>query len=304
MISVLLLDDDRGLSELGKAFLESCGDIKVDAAATVREAADAIDAASYDAIVSDLWLPDGDGLMLLRRVREKDQRVPFIMLTGSNRNDIAVEAYGLGANHYLKKSYDMESQFAEIRHLLRRAVKERRTDEELFMARLQARLAMAPSRVISWYFDIEKELFRFDAGFADFYGGGASGEDGPSMPKEEYVRRFVHPEDAGRLRQWICKGADHLGPGEYVQACHRFVRGDGQVRYLLTRVAYFGGGDGRKAMVYGINQDITDIWLSQGKAKKTPASPENEDEGPRIGFCELSGSSSGPHGFSGLGAEV
>lgn len=287
MISVLFLDDDRRLSELCRAFLERCGDIKVDTVATVREALEAIGARRYNAIISDLRLPDGDGLCFLRRVREKDRRIPFIMLTGTNRGDVAVEAYGLGASHYLQKSYDLESQVAEIRHLLRRAVKERETEDELFMARLQAKLVSGSLTITSWTYDDEKGEFRFDTGFADFYRGGPSGEDGRSMTKEEYVRRFVHPDDADMVRGWMmCGNAKDLGSGEFMQTEHRFVRGDGEVRCLLVRVGYFRGGDGHKSRIFGINQDITDLRRPPGDMEKTAAAPRSGDL-PRGGFCDL-----------------
>lgn len=304
MIAVLLLDDDHGLSELCRAFLESCGDIRVQTAATVKEALDAIASASYDAIISDYHLPDGDGLDLLRRLRETEKRVPFIMFTGTRREDVVAEAYALGADLSLQKGYDLEAQCAEIGHLLRNMVKGREVEEELFMARLQVRLVSA-SNVTCWYLDDATGLFRFDGSFSDFFGSEASGEDGRSLSKEEYVRRFVHPDDATMVREWIGSGgARLLRPGEFLQTEHRFVRGDGEVRYLLVRVAYFSGGDGRKARVYGLNQDITDLVRSLEQVKKAGAAPRPGDGGPRIGLCFLDGGPERPQSFRVSGMEV
>lgn len=67
-----------------------------------------IDNNQYELIISDLRLPDGDGIMLLTHVREKNITTPFIIMTGYADVQTAVNAMKLGAYDYLKKPINPE----------------------------------------------------------------------------------------------------------------------------------------------------------------------------------------------------
>lgn len=73
-------------------------------AAALRE----INSNHYDLIISDLRLPDGDGIMLLTHVKEKKIDIPFIIMTGYAEVQTAVNAMKLGAYDYLKKPINPE----------------------------------------------------------------------------------------------------------------------------------------------------------------------------------------------------
>ncbi len=67
-----------------------------------------IDNCQFELIISDLRLPDGDGIMLLTHVREKNITTPFIIMTGYADVQTAVNAMKLGAYDYLKKPINPE----------------------------------------------------------------------------------------------------------------------------------------------------------------------------------------------------
>ncbi len=90
----------------------------------VREAADghdalqAIEAQAPDLIITDLKMPRVDGLELLRRLRERDDPVPVIVLTAYGAVDSAVQATQLGARAYLSKPFDLREISLQVSRVL------------------------------------------------------------------------------------------------------------------------------------------------------------------------------------------
>ncbi len=131
VISVLYIDSDPVLLESGKRFLERETDIRVDCAHTALEALERLKTGSFDAIISDHVMPDIDSIHLLRIVREKFPKLPFIIFTGKAREEIFIEALNHGADDYIKKGGDPKSQFAELSHKVKRAVEFRESEQKI-----------------------------------------------------------------------------------------------------------------------------------------------------------------------------
>ena len=131
MISVLYIDSDPVLLESGKRFLERETDIRVDSARTAKEALERLKTGSFDAIVADHEMPEIDSIHLLKIVREKFPKLPFIIFSGNSRDEIFIEALNNGADDYIKKGGDPKSQFVELKHKILQAVNRRRTEDEL-----------------------------------------------------------------------------------------------------------------------------------------------------------------------------
>lgn len=79
---ILYVDDEEGLLDIGRFYLEQAGGITVDVTASPHEALHMILSGRYDAVVSDYQMPEMNGIELLKRVREAGSRVPFIIFTG------------------------------------------------------------------------------------------------------------------------------------------------------------------------------------------------------------------------------
>jgi two-component system response regulator TctD len=75
---------------------------------------------SYDLVLLDLMLPELDGVTLLRRLRDRRDDVPVLVLTGRAAVDERVQVLDLGADDYLCKPFDFAELQARIRSLLRR----------------------------------------------------------------------------------------------------------------------------------------------------------------------------------------
>jgi PAS domain S-box-containing protein len=127
-IRVLYVDDDPSLLDIGKLFLEENREFSVDCALSGKEALIRIAAGRYDAVVSDYQMPQMDGITLLKNVRATDKMLPFILFTGRGREEVVIEALNEGANFYLQKGGEPQSQFAELSHKIRLAVQQRRAE--------------------------------------------------------------------------------------------------------------------------------------------------------------------------------
>jgi PAS domain S-box-containing protein len=121
-ISVLYVDDEPALLEIGKLFLERSGDITVTTAEGAKEAIQLSDEDRFDAIVSDYQMPGMNGIAFLKHLRQSGNTIPFIIFTGKGREEVVIEALNSGADFYLQKGGDPKSQFAELSNMIRAAV--------------------------------------------------------------------------------------------------------------------------------------------------------------------------------------
>jgi len=104
-IRVLLVEDDADYSNLVTMKLthSDLGDFSVQTAVSMKEFKNKIDAERPDIILSDLGLPDSDGLETFRKVSALAGEIPIVVLTGSSDSAVGVEAVSLGAQDYLVK---------------------------------------------------------------------------------------------------------------------------------------------------------------------------------------------------------
>jgi len=131
MFSVLYVDDDPYLLDIGKTFLELSGRIRIQTVGSVSEALQEIRHQNYDGVITDYEMPHINGITFLRYIREHYRDLPVILFTGRSREEIAIEALNSGADFYLQKGGDPKSQFAELEYNLLHAIERRKVQEEL-----------------------------------------------------------------------------------------------------------------------------------------------------------------------------
>ncbi|MDV2481316.1 response regulator [Methanoculleus sp. Wushi-C6] len=124
--SVLYVDDELTLLDVGKAFLEASGALSIETAPSGRDALARLDELAPDAVIADYRMHDMDGIELLKEIRQRFGDLPFILFTGRGREEVVVEALNHGADGYVQKGGDPRSQFAELEHLIVQAVERRR----------------------------------------------------------------------------------------------------------------------------------------------------------------------------------
>lgn len=126
MISVLFVDDEPVLVDIGRLFLKRAGDFSVTGVLSGQEAVALLQENTYDVIISDYQMPGMNGIELLRFVRKQCGDIPFILFTGRGDEGVAGDAVNAGVNFYVQKGGDPKLQFADIAHKIETAVERRR----------------------------------------------------------------------------------------------------------------------------------------------------------------------------------
>jgi two-component system response regulator PilR (NtrC family) len=122
---VMVVDDEENIREVLSNYLESMN-YSVDTAEDGQQALQNYKKGDFDLIISDLLMPNIDGLELLKRVREIDKDVIFLMITGYPSIETAVDAIKKGAYDYITKPFHMEDVKLRIeRAFEKRSLKER-----------------------------------------------------------------------------------------------------------------------------------------------------------------------------------
>ena len=115
---ILMIDDDTRLAGMVSDYLGGAG-FRLTVAGTARDGEALLNRETYDAIILDLMLPDGDGLDLCRRLRATTD-VPILMLTARGEPMDRVVGLELGADDYLAKPFEPRELQARLRAILRR----------------------------------------------------------------------------------------------------------------------------------------------------------------------------------------
>jgi two-component system, NtrC family, response regulator AtoC len=117
---ILVADDDRLIRLTLDAGLSMYG-FHVSLARSGREALEAALEKKFDGIISDVYMADGDGLMVLRELRSSQPDTPIILMTAVGSVNLAVRAIEEGATDFIAKPFEVEA----IADLLRRHLKAR-----------------------------------------------------------------------------------------------------------------------------------------------------------------------------------
>lgn len=116
---VLVVEDHDILARAMKMAFENEGYV-VDVVNRCEDGDAATETVAYDIIVLDRGLPDEDGLQLLRRIRDRGDSTPVLLLTARTQVDERVEGLDSGGDDYVAKPVEMEELVARVRALLRR----------------------------------------------------------------------------------------------------------------------------------------------------------------------------------------
>jgi len=115
-VRVLLVEDDLDVAAGLGAFLEQRG-VVVDFAYTAREARRLALDATFDVVVLDVQLPDGDGIALCRALKDQGLRSPVLFLTARGALDDKLRGFDAGGVDYMVKPFAPAELLARIRAL-------------------------------------------------------------------------------------------------------------------------------------------------------------------------------------------
>lgn len=120
MQKILVVEDEVKVANAVKKGLEENG-FEVDVAYDGRMGKSLASSNSYDLVILDLNLPHHNGYEICEVIRQKNIRIPIIMLTALGGMDDKMQAFELGADDYLVKPFDFRELLARIRVFLKRA---------------------------------------------------------------------------------------------------------------------------------------------------------------------------------------
>src|ERR1700682_5735740 len=117
---ILIVEDDRSLATGLTSILQKEGwgvSVALDGAGALR----AVASESFDLLILDIGLPEIDGFDVIRRMRDKGESVPILVLSARDEPKDRVRGLDLGADDYLAKPFATSELAARVRALIRRS---------------------------------------------------------------------------------------------------------------------------------------------------------------------------------------
>jgi two-component system, NtrC family, response regulator HydG len=150
---IIILDDEADMLENCRRLLGSAG-YQCLTATDPYEALGRLESEHADLLLTDLRMPQMDGMEMLRRAREIDRRIPVVMLTGYATLESAVAAVKAGAFDYLSKPYSND----QLKLTVERALTKRRLELETLHLREQLRSILGFENIIGRSLALEQVL--------------------------------------------------------------------------------------------------------------------------------------------------
>ena len=241
MEQILIVDDDAGFRALLETILTGEG-YQVVTAASIAEAIRAGARNEFHLVLTDLKLPDGDGLAILRRWRENGSATPFIVITGFGTVPSAVEAMKLGAVDYLGKPLSSPD---ELRVLVRRALAGQQVANERELLREETAARFSTGNMVAEHPSMVRTLELVRKVAATNATVLVTGESGTG---KEILARLIHDNSPRAERVFVAINCAALSPtlieselfghekgaftGAAVQHSGRFERAHGGTLFL------------------------------------------------------------------------
>ncbi len=115
---LLLAEDEKALSKALVTILER-NNYSVDAVYDGQAALEYLETDNYDGVILDIMMPKADGITVLKKIRERGNLIPVLLLTAKSEVDDKVAGLDAGANDYLPKSFHSKELLARIRAMTR-----------------------------------------------------------------------------------------------------------------------------------------------------------------------------------------
>ena len=140
---ILVVDDEPSMREMLGIMLRKEG-FDVLLAESRAMAAAVLSRGPVDMVITDVKLPDGDGIEILRHVKAATAETVVIVMTAFGSTQTAVAALKLGAQDYLIKPFDIE----ELKIVVRSALHKQRLEEENLLLKAELRSGEALDRIV------------------------------------------------------------------------------------------------------------------------------------------------------------
>ncbi|MBB5317066.1 sigma 54-interacting transcriptional regulator [Tunturibacter empetritectus] len=277
-LRILSLEDDPNDTELIHATLEAEGiDCEVARVDTETAFHTSLEKGEIDLILADYKLPSFDGLSALKLAASICPEVPFLFVSGTLGEEVAIEALKVGATDYVLKT-----RLSRLAPSVRRALREasgraERRQAEKALSRSEAFLAEAQrlSRTGSFGWSVPtREVFWSAETYRVF---GCSPEATPTV---ELVLERTHPDDRQRLQQVFEHASVHGGDFDIE---HRLVMDDGSIKYLRVVARIVRGDAPDDLQVVGAVTDVTEAKRAEEARRRSEGYLEDAQRLTRTG---------------------
>lgn len=122
-MDLILVDDNPELIEQASVFLQKEDErFNIFTTTSPTEAYKYVQKKDFDVVISDYQMPEMNGIDLLKKLRNNDHQVPFIIFTGRGREEVAIKALNLGADRYIQKGHDVRTQYRLLANNIRQVI--------------------------------------------------------------------------------------------------------------------------------------------------------------------------------------
>jgi PAS domain S-box-containing protein len=252
-LQILLLEDDPGDAELIQELLEVDHFVgEVTRVQTRTEFLAALENVDVDLILADYKLPSFDGLSALKLAQSARPNLPFIFVSGTIGEDVAIEALKIGATDYVLKT-----RLSRLVPAMQRALREARekaerkkAEEALRRSEMYLAEAQRLSHTGSFGWDVlSGEIYWSDETYRIFECERAT------KPTVQMMIDRTHPDDRMHLRQIIDRASIERSG---FSAEHRLMIANGFVKYLRVVAHRARGEDPESVFFIGAVTDITE----------------------------------------------
>ncbi len=252
---ILLAEDNGDMRNYIRRLLSEQG-YAVEAVTDGAAALQSVRRAKPDLILSDVMMPNLDGIGLLRSLREDNSlnSIPILLLSARAGEEFRIQGLGLGADDYLVKPFSARELLSRVKAHVESNQRQRESENRL-------RLALELGHMGTWDRNLRTgEVFWSPSQFSLL--GYAPGE---CLPSPEAWEKRVHPADLPSVRQrWRAAESAHEDYGfEF-----RVVFPDGGIRWLATKGRYFYDHEGKAYRDIGASQDITDRKIAEERLRR------------------------------------
>jgi two-component system response regulator AtoC len=126
MEKILIIDDDKAYAETLKIVLSESFN-NVDFVTVAKEGLKYVLSESPDVVITDLKMPEIDGIEVLRKIKEIDNSIAVLIITAFENTNTIVEAMQLGAYDYIDKTFDLK----RIQYVVKKAIESKRNIDQL-----------------------------------------------------------------------------------------------------------------------------------------------------------------------------
>jgi PAS domain S-box-containing protein len=264
-LRILILEDNPTDAELVLRTLRRAGhELQWERVETEAAFLAALDK-SPDLILSDYSMPQFDGLRAMDLLRERGLDIPFILISGTIGEEMAVEAIKRGADDYLLKDRIARLGLAVDRALedVRLREERRRMEESLRNAETRLRLATEASNIGTWDWNLITDEVYFSPEWKRQLG---YGDDELPNHFSEWESR-LHPEDHDRILQRVAafRADSTIGYEIEFRLRHR----DGSYRWIQSQAMLVQDTEGRAIRMVGCHVDITETLRARRALQET-----------------------------------